>query len=606
MSPSVPPLRGGNDDGERAEASTFGEEQVRQLLAENTALERTLTELRLGLDAHSIVATTDRKGNILEVNDRFTEISKYSRDELIGAPQSIVNSGTHPRSFFKSMWATIGRGQIWQGEICNRAKDGSKYWVATTIVPLLGDDGRPERYLSIRTDVTQLRETEMRVRRLAYFDNLTSMPNQSFMVKHLAETAGAFGDELQAYLTLSLEDLITINDAFGYDMGDQTLRSIARLLTRIGESSEGESPISLVPEVVARVGSNAFGMHFVGLGKDRAAAERRIEEISAPLVRAVNETVRTCLGNVIEADLRVGYVLYRGTDQLDGAQVFTRAEIARRRTFVTKMVRQPHVFDEQMILDTQDRVNLIFDLRRGVECGDLRLYMQPIVGPEAGVLGFEGLLRWEDATRGLVRPDQFIPLAESTGMIVEIGAWVLDEACRTLAEWAGHERTRDWFVAVNVSEQQLRQTDFADTVRGALRRHGARPELLKLEVTETMIHRDVDRTVAVLRELRAEQIEISLDDFGVGYSSLEYLKWLPVQNLKIDRTFIATVVEDPLDAAMVQAMVNLAHVMGINVVAEGVETEAQFAKLREYGVDRFQGFLFGKPEPSTIEGFRSV
>ncbi|MBN9612791.1 MAG: EAL domain-containing protein, partial [Actinobacteria bacterium] len=441
MNPAVPSLRGGDEDGERAEASTFGEEQVRQLLAENTALERTLTELRLGLDAHAIVATTDRKGNILEVNDRFTEISKYSREELIGAPQSIVNSGVHPKSFFKTMWATIGRGQIWQGEICNRTKDGNKYWVATTIVPLLGDNGKPQRYLSIRTDVTQLRETERRVRRLAYFDNLTSMPNQSSMVKHLAETADSFGDEFQAYLTLSLEDLITINDAFGYDMGDQTLKGIARLFTRIAEESAAESSIGAVPDVVARVGSNVFGMHLTGLGRDSGAAERRIAELSARLTHLVNETVRSCLGNVIEADLRVGYVLYRGIDGLDGAQVFTRAEIARRRTFVTKMVGQPHAFDEQMILDTQDRVNLIFDLRRGVECGDLRLYMQPIVGPDGEVLGFEGLLRWEDPTRGLVRPDQFIPLAESTGMIVEIGAWVLDEACRTLAEWAEHAHT---------------------------------------------------------------------------------------------------------------------------------------------------------------------
>jgi len=596
-----PPSQGGGR--ERPDASNFGEAKVRQLLAENAALERTLKELRLGLDSHSIVAITDRRGYILEANQRFVELSKYSHAELIGAPQNIVNSGTHPKSFFKEMWATIGRGSIWQGEICNRAKDGSKYWVATTIVPLLGDDGRPERYLSIRTDVTKLRDTELRVRKLAFYDSLTGMPNRSHMVKHLEEEAKAEGEDYRAYLSVSFEDLTVINDAFGYEMGDRTLRGIAQLLTDMVEVPDGPSSLGVAPTQVARVGSNAYGLHFAGLGATLEVAEARVAALSEPLVEKMSAAVRSCLGNLVQADLRIGYALYRAQDGLGGAQIFTRAEIARRRTFAIRLIGKPHGFDARMDEATQSRVNLLFDLRRGLEEGDLRLYLQPIVGEDRSLLGFEALLRWEDPVRGLVLPGDFIPLAESTGLIVEIGAWVLDEACRTLASWGQQEATEDLFIAVNVSEQQLRQAEFADTVREALRRSGARPELLKLEVTETMIHSDVDRTVALLRELRAEKIEISLDDFGVGYSSLGYLKWLPVQNLKIDRTFITNVVDDPLDAAMVKAMINMAHVMGVKVVAEGVETEAQFARLIEFGVDRFQGFLFGRPAPIVSDAF---
>lgn len=586
---------------ERPDISKFGEAHVRQLVVQNAALERTLQELRLGLDSHSIVAMTDRRGYILEANDRFVELSKYSYDELIGAPQSIVNSGVHPKSFFKEMWATIGRGGIWQGEICNRAKDGSKYWVATTIVPLLGSDGKPDRYLSIRTDVTKLRETELRVRKLAYFDTLTGMPNRARMVKHLAEMPYEDFGEYQAYLAISFEDLALVNDAFGFEMGDRSLRGIAQMLTDLLEAPHSDASVGLVPTLVARVGSNTFGLHFNRLGSDEAEAMRQVEAMAPTLISRINAAVRACLGSLVDADLRIGYTLYRSQDGIDGAQIFTRTEIARRRAFATRLLGEPNIFSPQMVEVTQARVNLLFDLRHSLEDGHLRLYMQPIVRSDRTIVGYEALLRWEDPNRGLVQPDDFIPLAESTGLIVEIGAWVIEEACRTLVEWSTDESRKNLVIAVNVSEQQLRQDDFVETVLGALRRTGARPELLKLEVTETMIHSDVDRTVAALQELRDKNVKIALDDFGVGYSSLGYLKWLPVQTLKIDRTFIMNIVEDEIDAAMVRAIVGLGHRMGVQIVAEGVETEEQFALLSDFGADLFQGYLFGRPAPLTAE-----
>lgn len=599
-----PVVAGVGSARKRPDLTSFGEAHVRQLIAENAALERTLHELRLGLDSHSIVAITDRRGYILEANERFVELSQYTLDELIGAPQSIVNSGVHPKSYFKEMWATIGRGHIWQGEICNRAKDGSKYWVATTIVPLLDRSGKPERYLSIRTDVTKLRETELRVRKLAFFDTLTGMPNRARMVKHLAEVPSAGiqpSEEYQAYLAVSFEDLSLLNDAFGFETGDRALRSIAQMLTDMVELPAGESSIGVAPTMAARVGSNTFGLHFARLGTDPAGAEAQIEELAAPLTAKINAAVRSSIGHTVDADMRIGYTLYRTQDELDGAQVFTQAEIARRRAFATRLSGEPNAFSPQMLEVTQARVNLLFDLRHAIEEGNLRLYLQPIVNGDAALVGYEALLRWEDPIRGLVQPDDFIPLAESTGLIVEMGAWVIDEACRILAEWAEREETRDLFLSINVSEQQLRQDNFVETVLDALGATGARPELLKLEVTETMIHSDVDRTVAALQELRDRHVQVALDDFGVGYSSLGYLKWLPVHTLKIDRTFIRNIVEDPIDASMVKAIVDLAHIMGVVIVAEGVETEAQFAKLRSFGTDLFQGYYFGRPAPLTAE-----
>lgn len=445
------------------------------------------------------------------------------------------------------------------------------------------------------SDAAKLVDARLRVLRLAYRDGLTGMANRSAMVKHLAETVDAADPGFQAYLTVSFEDLGLVNDFFGFEMGDRALRSIAELLTDMIEVPDGESSLGVAPVAVARVGSNVFGLHFGGLSDSREAAETEVHELAEPLFTKINAALRSCLGNVVDADLRIGYVLYRAADGLDGAQIFTRAETARRRALSPRVSREPVGFDAQMTEAMQHRANLLFDLRHSLEDGNMRVHYQPIVDADRHIQGYEALVRWDDPVRGLVQPDDFVPLTESTGLIVEIGAWVLEEACRTLAGWSRNDETAGLFVAVNVSEQQLRQPDFAETVREALRRTGARPELLKLEVTETMIHSDVDRTVAVLQDLRTDDIEISLDDFGVGYSSLSYLKWLPVQNLKIDRTFVMNLVEDPLDAAMVEAIIALGHVMGVSVVAEGVETEEQFARLREFGADRFQGFLFGRP-----------
>lgn len=236
-------------------------------------------------------------------------------------------------------------------------------------------------------------------------------------------------------------------------------------------------------------------------------------------------------------------------------------------------------------------------LRDGFENGDLHLYLQPIVGADRSVLGFEALVRWEGEDRVLVPPADFVPVAEYTGLIVDIDAWMLEEVCRLLASWSKNERSRELFIAVNVSEQQLRSGCFAEQVRSALARHGVRPQLLGLEVLENMIQRDIARTIEALNELRADGHEISLDDFGVGYSSLGRLKRLPVQNIKIDRSFVEDVAEDPLDVAIVEAIVHIARAIGMSATAEGVETEEQFARLQSLGVDRYQGFLFGRPGP---------
>ena len=574
---------------------------------ETARLRRSLDELRQGVDAHSIVAFTDPQGVILDVNDKFVELSQYTREELIGAPQSIVHSERHPDSFFAEMWRTVSRGEIWQGTLCNRAKGGSEYWLATTIVPLFDDEGRIERYLSIHTDVTQLYFAEARVRRLAYSDPLTGLPNRAMMLGHLTARADEAARGPLVYVTAEFDDLLMINDTFGFAAGDRFLRRIADEFGRLqagagGGSEDGGSRLGRRPELVARVGSAAFGAVFSGFGGGPEEIEAEMAGLAERLGEMLGAAVAKELGVGVEPMIRVSYVPCLPGDGLDGSEVFTRAEIARRYGPRTRGEdgSTAAVFEQSMIDEVRERSELVRDLRRCVAEKRLRLHLQPVVTADRRVVGYEGLVRWADEKRGLVTPAEFIPLAERTGIIIEIGDWVLDEACRILAEWAKDPETSERTVAVNVSERQLRSGVLVESVRAALRRHGAPPERLRLEVTESELHRDLERSVQILEELRAERVQISLDDFGTGYSSLNHLSRLPVQQLKIDRAFVAPVVDDETGAAIVGTIVQLARLMGLSIVAEGIETEAQFEALRGFGIDAFQGFLFGRPEPLAV------
>ncbi len=585
------PGRAGSEEPQQVgfgeyERGTSGE-SLATLVEENERLRRVLRELRIAVDAHSIVAITDRRGIILEANEQFVRLSKYTREELIGAPQSIVNSGHHSREFWKDLWATIGRGDIWQGELRNRAKDGSDYWVATTIVPLLDERGKPERYASLRTDTTDLHAATRRLRELAYDDPLTGLANRTAMIELLERCAAEAWPEYCAFITVGLEDLSALNDAFGFAEGD-------RLLLHTAQRLQSLDP---VPNKVARIDSSVFALIYRHLSRDPAQAAAMAMERAEQLIEEVGTTIKLDLGFSIEPEVRVGFAMYGGGEAASGAEIFTQAEIARRRVESLRGFQRPCAYEPYMSAETQARVKMVLDLRHAIAHDELRLFLQPIVGAEGQIEGYEGLIRWEHPERGLVSPADFIPLAEQSGLIVDLGRWVLDEACRVLSEWSRTEGKRHLTLAVNVSERQLVPGVFAESVNETLRRHGAPADRLKLEVTESLMHDDIDRSIKVLDEIRRASVHVALDDFGTGYSSLNYLVELPVNQLKIDRSFIVPVTEPGSGPAVVRAIVELAHEMKLHVVAEGVETEAQFTALRELGVDSFQGYLFGRPAP---------
>lgn len=578
----------------------LGEGRVRQVIAENVRLERTLRALEIGIESHSIVAFTDRHGIIQEVNDKFVEVSKYSREELIGAPQNIVNSGRHSREFFRDLWSTIAKGGVWQGTICNRAKDGSEYWVAATIVPLHDANQRIERYLSIRTDVTQLQAAEHRVRHLAYTDQLTGLPNRTRMLNHLNENVQLPGNDRRLFVTVEFDDLGMINDTFGFAAGDRFLRSVSERFARLCfPDAQDSSPLERCPDLIARIGSASFAASLSGFSIENDLAPARMHEVAQQFARLLDNVVKDKLGSSIEPHIRVGYFDYVIGGDLDAADIFSRAEIARSHLKGVSAAGSPAVagFDQCMVDQARTRTELVLELRQCVPAGELELYLQPVVGVDAETLGYEGLVRWNNRSRGVVSPEDFIPLAERTGIIVELGNWVLNEACRLLGQWAKREETQHLTLSVNVSERQLRPKVLLEAVHAALLRHDAPPHRLKLEVTESVLHGDLERSVQVLDELRSLGVHISLDDFGTGYSSLSNLHRLPVQQLKIDRSFVESVMNSAAESAIVETIVRLARIMNLGVVAEGVENEDQLRVLKQLGVEAFQGYLFGKPQP---------
>jgi diguanylate cyclase (GGDEF)-like protein/PAS domain S-box-containing protein len=576
----------------------FDEHGLRQVLViigrDITARKVAEDELRIAataFDSQEAMMITDPNGVILRVNRAFTDCTGYTSDEAIGQTPRLLKSGRHNADFYRSLWEAIKGPGGWQGEVWDRRKNGEEYPKWLTITTVRNDEGAVTHYIGAHHDITERKKAEERINELAFFDQLTGMPNRTLLLDRLKQnlTASARNGSYGALLYLDLDKFKTVNDTLGHDMGDLLLKQVAIRLTTCVRAED----------TVARLGGDEFVVMMAGLNLNQEEAATRTEAVGEKILSALNQPYQ--LNDVAyHCTSSIGATLFSG-QQTAIDVLMKQADLAM---YKSKEAGRNALcfFDPDMERVVMKRATLENDLRDAIERKQFLLHYQAQMAG-GRVTGAEALVRWQHPQRGVVSPAEFIPLAEETGLILPIGYWVLETACTQLAVWAARPEMAHLTVAVNVSAHQFRQPDFVAQVLAVLENTSANPRRLKLELTESLLVANVEEIIEKMFALKAKGVGFSLDDFGTGYSSLSYLKRLPLDQLKIDQSFVRDVLIDPNDAAIARTIIALAHSLGLGVIAEGVEKEAQRDLLASAGCHAYQGYFFSRPLP--LEGFEA-
>ncbi len=571
---------------------------LRPMRAQQMKLEQQFSELRIAavtFESQDGILVTDADTNILKVNHTFTLITGYSSAEALGKKPSMLASGRQDAEFYRRMWESLKRERSWHGEIWNRRKNGEIYPEWLTITATVGDDGKVSNYVAIFSDITQRKVLDEKVRKLAFYDPLTSLPNRRLLLDRLGKAlvTARRRHSQGALMFLDLDHFKTINDVHGHDIGDLLLVEVAKRLN--GSIREQDS--------AARLGGDEFVVMLEGLGGNdletahqaEIVAEKIRSALAHPyhLKRSPDAPNSAVVEHYCSSSIGVS-VFSDQTESVEELLKWTDMAMYQAKSAGRNVIR---FFDPAMQAAVEERAALETDLRAALDAQQFRLHFQIQVNGSRRPQGAEVLLRWEHPQRGLVAPLEFIPLTEETGLILQIGQWVLDTACAQLKVWQADPQFCDLQLAVNVSAKQFRQPDFVEQVQAIVRRHAINPLLLKLELTESTVLGNIEDAIAKMRALKDFGVRFALDDFGTGYSSLSYLKRLPLDQIKIDQSFVRDIATDNGDAVMVMTIVDLGLNFELDVMAEGVETEEQRRLLQRYGCGSFQGHLFGKPVP---------
>ncbi|ADE10903.1 EAL domain-containing protein [Sideroxydans lithotrophicus] len=533
------------------------------------------------------ILVTDEKNRILDVNPAFTRITGYTLEDVRGKDPGIFQSGKHDAQFYQQMWQSILDDGHWQGEIWDLKKNGELHakWLSISVIRRA--DGSIYRHVGQFSDITEKKRKDELIWEQANFDTLTNLPNRRLFADRFRQaiSAGARSGRYGALLSLDLDQFKRLNDTFGHSMGDKLLIEVARRLTSCVREED----------TVARMGGDEFLVILNGLGSEQNEAAIRAELI-AEKIR--NELCRPYQLDKTEhhSSSSIGIVLFRGHSD-DPERLLAHVDTAMYQS-KAKGRNAICFFDSSMQEILEKRGQLETALRGALERKEFLLHYQLQMDSSGRPIGAEALLRWNNAKLGSVSPVQFIPVAEESGLILPIGHWVLETACAQLARWQSDPRFNRLCIAVNVSAIQFREAAFVAKVRNVLQQSGIQPWLLKLELTESLVLDDINDSILKMEALKNLGVKFSMDDFGTGYSSLSYLSRLPLDQLKIDQSFVRDITTtDQHDAAIVQTIISMALSLGMEVIAEGVETEEQREFLDLRGCQAYQGYLYAKPMP---------
>ena len=554
--------------------------------------ERAAEELHisaLAFESSGAMLVMDAVGRIIRVNEALRRMSAYGLEELLGQELSVLCGGLRPP--LAELLAQVRQSSRWQGEVWGRRKNAEEYPVWLSLTGVRSEDGRWTHYIGALTDLSDQKGTEQRITRLLNFDALTGLPNRRFMLDRLrsavqwAEHAGGYG----AALLIGLDKFQAVNDMLGLQAGDILLQQTAE---RLRAAVPGE-------DLVGRVGGDEFLLVLEDLGADAACADAAAGRTAEDLLAAILQP-HLIGGQMVSCSASIGIAPWGGESGAGFNELLKRADVALHaaKDAGRNTVR---LFCPGMQLALERRSRLESRLRHEFSTDQLELYFQRRVDVHGRTLGAEALLRWNDPQRGVVSPLELVPLAEEIGLIHEIGRWALGRACRQLREWSRPgSTTRRLKVAVNISPKQLAAEHFVAEVSDIIARTGIDPSLLELEITEGLPIQDMDDVIPKMHALRRLGVSFAIDDFGIGYSSLSYLRQLPISILKIDRSFV-TGMAHPGGETLVHTIVQMARSLTLDVIAEGVETQWQWETLVGQGCDQYQGYLFGRPVP--IEAF---
>ncbi|BDX20105.1 hypothetical protein MFKK_29150 [Halopseudomonas aestusnigri] len=553
-------------------------------ISDRVALELDQRIAAIAFESQQGMLVTDAQTRIIKANRAFSAITGYSEAEVLGQPTRILGSGHQGAEFYQQMWKALYESGGWQGEIWNRRKSGEAFPEWLTISAVHDAKGRLTNYVASLTDISERKDAEEKIQHLAFYDPLTNLPNRRLMRQRLEQALVVCRREQHyaALIFLDLDDFKNVNDLYGHQIGDGMLCQVAERLRHALRERD----------TVARFGGDEFVVLLEGPEVNATEAATQVEHIGRKLLQTLREPY-LIKDQVFSSSASLGIVLFND-EQHTADELMQYADLSM---YSAKAAGKDMLsfYDPQMQAVVSMRIELEEDIRRGLAQEEFVLYLQPQADASGNFEGAEALVRWQHPSRGLLAPGVFIDIAERSGLIESLDLAILRQGCELLARWAQQPQTATLSLAVNISARLLYRDDFVCQVREILQQTGASALQLKLEITESLLLTDVDKAVSRMQLLREMGVRFAIDDFGTGYSSMAYLQRLPLDQLKIDQSFVRGLPDDKGNIAIVRAILSMAEGLELEVIAEGVEHPAQQDILRLHGCRHFQGYLFGKP-----------